>query len=80
MTTDQHTALNIPSNAGGITEKFIELCVKSSEFTHSLGELEVNTSDSDGCVFEKIREKYENTRAAVLPPRFRSGGPSEPFS
>lgn len=53
----------------------IQLCVETGKYSLELEELELNGPQSDGILFQRIRERYEHTRPSILPMRLRFSKP-----
>lgn len=55
----------------------LQLCIETGKYSLELGEVGLDRSQSDGILFQRIRERYEHIRHSILPMRLRFSKPSK---
>ena len=57
-------------------KQYLQLCIRAERFSHLLEEVEVDSTKSDGDLFEAIRMSYEQARPSLLPLWLRISQPT----
>jgi hypothetical protein len=55
----------------------LQLCIETGKYSLELGEIELDKPQSDGILFQRIRQRYEQIRHSVLPMRLRFSKPDK---
>jgi hypothetical protein len=53
----------------------LQLCIETGRYSLELGELDLNETQTDGILFESMKQRYERVRHSVLPMRLRFSKP-----